>query len=124
MDLNVLFVFLMFGLVLATPIFALLSRRGLAVAALILLAAQWWFDAATGVILPFFWAVRNPFMWWAYFAIGWLLRQHHVSLIAWLVPRRRPLLSVLVGLVVCLSLASGLDGPRLFVRTAAWLSVP
>jgi len=117
------YVFLIVGLVLATPAFAMLSRRGLAVAALLLLAAQWWTDAATGYVLPFFWVVRNPLMWWAYFAIGWIVRQHHAAIVAWVLPRRRLVLCVLVALVAGLSLASGLSGPRLFVRTAAWADI-
>lgn len=117
------FVFLIVGLVIATPAFALLSRRGIAIAATLLLAAQWWSDAAIGYILPFFWAVRNPLMWWAYFAIGWMLRQHHAAIVAWIAPRRRLVLSVLVGLVLCLSIASGFSGPSLFVRTAAWADI-
>jgi len=117
------FVFLIVGLVIATPVFALLSPRGIAVATLVLLVAQWWTDAAVGYILPFFWTVRNPLMWWAYFVVGWMIRQHHAAIVAWIVPRRRLIVAILVGLVACLSLASGFEGPRLFVRSAAWADI-
>jgi peptidoglycan/LPS O-acetylase OafA/YrhL len=117
------FVFLIVGLVFATPVFARLSDRGMALTTVLLLAAQWWYDAAAGVYLSFFWAVRNPLMWWAYFAVGWLVRRHHAAILAWLTPRRGWILPVLIGLVLALSAASGLDGPRVFVRTAVWLDV-
>jgi surface polysaccharide O-acyltransferase-like enzyme len=117
------YVFIIAGLVLVTPLFARLPGRALAALALALVLAQWYVDAATGMLLPFFWHLRNPLLWWAYFALGWLVRLHYDAILGWIVPRRRSVLAVLAVLVAVLSGASGLSGPRLLVRTAAWLDV-
>ena len=73
-------------------------------------------DAASGLLLPFFWHLRNPLLWWAYFAVGWLVRTHYDAVRGWLVPRRGAAVLALASLVAALSALSGLEGPRLLVR--------
>jgi len=117
------YVFIVVGLVLVTPGFARLAGPRMAALTAALVAIQWWSDAATPFFSSFFWALRNPLLWWAYFAVGWLLRLHHAAAVAWIAPRRATLVAVLAAVVVALSVASGLAGPRLAVRSAAWLEV-
>lgn len=117
------YVFVIACLVLATPLFALVPTRAMPFVAVVLAAAQWWVDAASGMLLPFFWTLRNPLLWWAYFALGWIVRQHYDGLRDWILPRRRGLLVGLTAATVVLSAASGLDASRLFLRTATWLDV-
>jgi len=117
------YIFVLVGLVLVTPLFARLGPRAGVVVLCALVAAQWWVDAASGMLTSFFWHLRNPLLWWAYFAAGWVLRAHHAPLCARLQARPAATLAVCTAGVVLLSLLSGLDGPRLLVRTAAWLNV-
>jgi surface polysaccharide O-acyltransferase-like enzyme len=117
------YVFIIVGLVLVTPLFARLPGGAMAALALALVAAQWFVDAASAMLLPFFWHLRNPLLWWGYFALGWVVRLHYDAVLAWIVPRRRSTIVALAALVVVLSGLSGLEGPRLLVRTAAWLDV-
>jgi surface polysaccharide O-acyltransferase-like enzyme len=117
------YVFIITGLVLVTPLFAELPDRAMAILAVALVAVQWYVDAASGMLLPFFWHLRNPLLWWGYFAVGWLLRVHYDAVLAWVLPRRRGLIAAFALLVAIFSGVSGLAGPRLLVRTAAWLDV-
>jgi peptidoglycan/LPS O-acetylase OafA/YrhL len=52
-----------------------------------------------------------------------VVRLHYDAILAWIEPRRSLLLLAFGALVVVLAAASGLEGPRLLVRTAAWLNV-
>jgi surface polysaccharide O-acyltransferase-like enzyme len=117
------YVFIIAGLVLVTPLFVRLPPSAMAAITFVLVAAQWYVDAASGMLLPFFWHLRNPLLWWGYFALGWMVRLHYDAILAWIEPRRRGLSLALGAGVVILSGASGLEGPRLIVRTAAWLDV-
>jgi len=117
------YVFVILGLVLATPLFALLGRRAQVGALCVLVAAQWWVDAASGMLTSFFWHLRNPLLWWAYFAAGWVLRAAYEPARSYLRPRRPLALTICVVLVALLSTLSGLSEPRLLVRTAAWLNI-
>jgi len=117
------YIFIIAGLVLATPLFARLPERAMTALALALVAAQWFVDAASGILLPFFWHLRNPLLWWGYFALGWVVRLHYDAILAWIAPRRRGAIAAFAVLVAVLSGISGLEGPRLLVRTAAWLDV-
>jgi surface polysaccharide O-acyltransferase-like enzyme len=117
------YVFIIAGLVVVTPLFARLPGNVMAALTLVLVAAQWFVDAASGLLLPFFWHLRNPLLWWGYFALGWMVRLHYDAILAWIAPRRGGLTLAFGSLVLVLSAASGLPGPRLLVRTAAWLDV-
>jgi surface polysaccharide O-acyltransferase-like enzyme len=117
------YVFIITGLVLITPLFKRLSQPAMTALALVLVAAQWYVDAASGMLLPFFWHLRNPLLWWGYFALGWLVRLHYDAILAWIAPRRRSAIVALAAAVAVLSGISGLEAPRLLVRTAAWLDV-
>jgi surface polysaccharide O-acyltransferase-like enzyme len=117
------YVFVIFGLVLVTPLFARLGRRAQVGALCVLVALQWWVDAASGMLTSFFWHLRNPLLWWAYFATGWMLRPAYDPLRRFLRSRRTFALAVCVAAVALLSALSGLAEPRLLVRTAAWLNI-
>jgi len=117
------YVFIIVGIVLLTPLIARLPKDAFAAVTVVLVGVQWWVDAAVGIPLTFTWAVRNPLMWWAYFAVGWLLRLHHEAAAAWIAPRRWVLIAVLVALIAGASVASGLLGPLIAVRTAVWVEV-
>jgi surface polysaccharide O-acyltransferase-like enzyme len=117
------YVFIIAGLVVVTPLFTRLSGNAMAALTLVLAAAQWYVDAASGMLSTFFWHLRNPLLWWGYFALGWLVRLHYDAIVAWIAPRRGGTTLLFGLLVVVLSAICGLEGPRLLVRTAAWLDV-
>jgi len=117
------YIFVLFWLVLFTPIFQRLPRAAMAVLTAGLIAAQWWVDAATGILIPLFWYVRHPLVWWAYFCLGWVVRQHYPVVERWLVSWRA-IAGVLLGITaIALGALCAREGPRLLVRTAAWLDV-
>jgi surface polysaccharide O-acyltransferase-like enzyme len=117
------YVFVIACLVLATPLFALVPARVMPFVMVALAIGQWWVDAASGMLLPFYWTLRNPLLWWAYFTLGWIVRQHYDALRDWIAPRRRGLIFGLAAATLMLAAASGLEGPRLLVRTTTWLGV-
>jgi surface polysaccharide O-acyltransferase-like enzyme len=117
------YVFVIVGLVLVTPLFARLGHRTQVAVLIALAAAQWWVDAASGMLTTFFWHLRNPLLWWAYFAAGWIARDHYDAMAAWIAAHRALLLASGSAIVVALSAISGLDEPRLLVRTAAWANI-
>lgn len=117
------YVFVIALLVAATPLLARLPEALLLPGAVLLLAVQWAVDAAALGSLPFFWHVRNPLLWGAYFTAGWLLRLHREGVAAWIQPRRTALGAALTLAVALLTAAVGLPGPWLWVRSAAWLHV-
>jgi len=117
------YVFVIFGLVLVTPLFARLGRRAQVGVLCALVAAQWWVDAASGMLTSFFWHLRNPLLWWAYFAAGWMLRCVYVPLQGLLRSRRALVCAICIAAIALLSAVSGLAESRLIVRTAAWLNI-
>lgn len=117
------YVFVIALLIALTPWLARLPRRALPALALLLAGTQWAVDAAAAWPLPFYWHLRNPLLWWAYFAAGWLLRLHYARVAEWVDARRVALTSALAVAVVGLTAVSGLGGPLLLVRSAAWLDV-
>lgn len=117
------YVFVIFGLILVTPLLARLPARSLAPLAVALIAVQWAVDVTGLFGLGFFWHIRNPLLWWSYFLTGWLLRQHYDAVRRWISSRRVALVTGLLVAVALLTAASGAGGPRLAIRTAAWLNI-
>ena len=119
------YVFVIAGLVLATPLFGLLPRGALYAATAALVAGQWWVDAAGRDPLDFYWHLRNPLMWWGYFLVGWLARLQVAALAAFVAPRRAALGALAAAAVAGLTLAAAGEPalPRLLARTASWLDV-
>jgi len=119
------YVFVIALLVALTPLFARAAPRHLAALLLILLVCQWCVDAALLLPLPFYWHLRNPLLWWPFFALGWLARLHREALDTWLARGRRETCAALAAGIGLLAAAAALDGhaPRLLVRSAAWLEI-
>lgn len=119
------YVFVIVPLVALVPGIARLPRGLLYAATAALVAAQWWVDAAAGWSLDFYWHLRNPLLWWAYFALGWVARLQRASLEAWLAPRRGAVALALAAAVALFGLASGPQGPLPphLARSAGWLDV-
>jgi surface polysaccharide O-acyltransferase-like enzyme len=112
------YVLVIAGLVAVTPVFALLPRAALYALTALLVASQWWVDAANQDPLPFFWHLRSPLMWWGYFLVGWVLRANAAAVAAFVAPRRAALCAAAAAAVVALTWA-GASGSR----TASWLDV-
>ncbi len=117
------YVFVAALLIALTPLIPRLPRRALPALTFGLVVAQWVVDPAALWPLPFYWHLRNPLLWWAYFAVGWLVRLHYEAVAHWLCARRGPLAAALAAAVAALTVASGLSGPPLLVRSAVWLEV-
>ena len=117
------YVFVAALLVALTPAIPRLPGRLLAPLVGALALAQWAVDAAVAWPLPFYWHLRNPLLWWAYFGAGWLLRLHYAGVASRVAARRRPLVVGLAAAVALLTAASGLSAPLLWVRSAAWADV-
>ena len=58
-------------LVLLCPLIARLPLPVLHAATGALVASQWFVDAASVGMLPLYWHLRSPLLWWGYFALGW-----------------------------------------------------
>lgn len=117
------YVFVAALLIALTPWIPRLRPRALPALAAGLVLAQWALDAAVLWPLPFYWHLRNPLLWWAYFAVGWLVRLHYEAVARWLGARRGPLVAALAAAALALTAASAHSGPLLLVRSAAWLDV-
>jgi len=119
------YVFVIVWLVALTPAIARLPRAALPAIAVALLVAQWGVDAAGAWPQDFYWHLRNPLLWWAYFFVGWWLRLERARIEARIAPRRAGVVAALAAAVIVLAIAgsevSGL--PRLTARSAAWLDV-
>jgi fucose 4-O-acetylase-like acetyltransferase len=77
------YVFVLFWLILATPVLARLPERLLLLALPVLLALQV-ADEMAVFHLSTTWSWRNPLRWGAYFLLGWLLRLHYSEWSRWL----------------------------------------
>jgi surface polysaccharide O-acyltransferase-like enzyme len=119
------YVFVIVWLVALTPAIARLPRAALAASTAALLVAQWAVDAGGAWPQDFYWHLRNPLMWWAYFFLGWWLRLERARIEAWVSPRRAGVVAALAATAIVATVAgseaSGL--PRLTARSAAWLDV-
>lgn len=124
------YVFVIVGLVVATPWFATLGKRGL----LSLLGITMLFQVLTivgqtlqwdvGIELESnFWPFRSPLLWWNFFLLGWMARQHEASLRAFVVERRGAVASAL-GLVACALAGSWfVESQPLIQQLGAWLQI-
>ncbi len=117
------YVFVIAGLVVVTPLFARLPAAGLSALTLVMLAAQWYVDAAIGLDMPLYWHLRSPLLWWAYFLIGWQVRLHQTRIESWLKPRTYWLAPLTGVAIIALAVQSAAPSPLLIVRSAAWLNV-
>lgn len=119
------YVFVYVVLVALTPLLARLPRAAIAALCGLFVAAQWCVDAATLWLLPLFWHLRSPLLWWAFFLLGWWLRLNAARVDAFVRRHRGALLGALLPAVAALAALSGLEGhaPRLAVRSAAWLGI-
>ena len=119
------YVFVIAGLVAVSPVFARLPRPALLSATAAVLVAQWCVEAAELWPQDFYWHLRNPLLWWAYFAIGWCLRGERAHLERQVAPRRAAVLAALTAAVVALTWLGGESAglPRVAARTASWLAV-
>jgi peptidoglycan/LPS O-acetylase OafA/YrhL len=119
------YVYVIALLVALTPLVARLPLPLLYALTGALVASQWFVDAATVALLPLYWHLRSPLLWWGYFALGWVARLHEPQLRAFVAPRRGALLLGLGAAVLGLTAVSSLEGewPRTLVRSAMWLDV-
>lgn len=113
------FVFLIF--VLICPLLVRLTTPALLMLVAVLIWIQ--FRLETSFLLEFFWHLRNPLLWAAYFVVGWVVRLHFESLSAWVALRRAPLSVVLA----ILTLAAAASNPWLDTRFSSggvgWLGI-
>lgn len=117
------YVFVIAGLVVATPLLVRLPRRVLAGLAVAFVAVQWPVDALGALRLPLFWQIRSPLLWWGYFLAGLCLRPHRDELAAWLAPRRPGVPLACAAAAALLLAAVALARDAWVARTAAWLAV-
>jgi surface polysaccharide O-acyltransferase-like enzyme len=75
--------------VVLAPALSRLGARPLAFAVVSALIAQWLCQAF--LVLPMFWAVRNPLYWLGFFLAGWWLGTREPGATHWLVSRRVPI---------------------------------
>jgi peptidoglycan/LPS O-acetylase OafA/YrhL len=115
------YVFIAAVLVSTAPVLARLGPRAHLGVLALELALQGVFETASQ--LPFFWHLRNPLLWLAWFHLGWLARLFHPALLE-LARRRR------AALVAALALAAAggaallaLDLPPTGRRIVEWLSI-
>jgi peptidoglycan/LPS O-acetylase OafA/YrhL len=117
------YVFVIFCLVLVTPLIAMLPRFALVTLLALLIFAQGFLESGSGPSMTFFWSLRNPLLWWGYFVLGWVVRLNYDPLNRWIAARRLGSAAVLVlAVVICVGIANS-EGPRLVVRSAAWLNI-
>ena len=115
------YVFIAALLVSATPLFSRLSRRAVTALFALEVGAQAFFELAGG--LPFFWHLRNPLLWAAWFHLGWLARLHYPWLLEQADRHRAVLVLGLTALVAAAGghLASGPDPAGR--RIVEWLAI-
>jgi peptidoglycan/LPS O-acetylase OafA/YrhL len=111
--------------VLLSPLLAMLPRRSWGWIVAIALLAQGAFHAGAFALLSFFWHIRNPLLWAAYFLIGWWAGSHRARLLAFTTERRRSLVVATAGAwVASASISLFLPDASLHVHQAAqWIAV-
>ncbi|HET9063146.1 MAG TPA: acyltransferase family protein, partial [Candidatus Binatia bacterium] len=103
------YVFLLFWLILATPVIAQIPRPYAGLAVAVSMAATLVFQQMHNLVDPsglsIFWYQRNPLQVIGYFAVGWYARLNHAALVNWLVPRRRAVVAILsMAVIACAGL--------------------
>jgi surface polysaccharide O-acyltransferase-like enzyme len=117
------YVFVHFFLVLFSVVFARLPGPGLIGLTVAMLAAQAWLETRAGILMPIFWYLRMPLLWWGYFLLGWIVRQHYPRIQTWIAARRGALMSAFgLAILICTSVASA-DASIGWVQLAKWLSI-
>ena len=125
------YVFVIVGLVIATPVFGRMSRPALIGTTLFIFAFQFGtiaMETITGTpahtVVPRFWLVRLPLLWWNFFLLGWLLRQDYDRLRPWVMANRSRVVGALLVLCGVFSAAQILDVPGIVAETSSWLQIP
>jgi surface polysaccharide O-acyltransferase-like enzyme len=117
------YVFVHFFLVLFAPLFALLPGSALAGLTALMLVGQGWLETRTGFLMPIFWHIRNPLLWWGYFLLGWMVRLHYDNVRRWIAPRRGLLITAMaLAVLTCTWFASAEIGSEWLSR-AKWLNI-
>ena len=119
------YVFVIALLVIATPLFAALSRRAVLALLLVFIVAQWATEARIFGLFELRWQLRSPTLWWGHFLLGWCVRLHEEELRRVVSAHRSAILALLGSAAVLLTAVSALEGsaPGLLVRSAAWLDI-
>jgi len=124
------YVFVIVVLVVATPVFARFSTRAIATFTVLAIAAHAYFIVAevqpglpTMDFLPVFWQFRFPALWWSFFLLGWVARQHADGLRGWAVRQRRSVAWLLSLLCIGFAAAQLLAVPHLVTKLTAWLQI-
>ena len=115
------YVFIAALLVCATPTFARLSPRALYTLLAVELALQLAFEFASG--LSFFWHLRNPLLWAAWFHLGWCARVHHESLAQLARRWRAPLVGGCVLIIAACGALLALGLPPTPGRVVEWVVI-
>ncbi|MCP4040312.1 MAG: acyltransferase, partial [bacterium] len=89
------YVFVIVVLVIATPVFARFSTRGIAVFTAVVVAIHGYLVVGDFVpggkslsFIPAFWQFRLPLLWWSFFLFGWVARQHYDVIRQWITRSR------------------------------------
>ncbi len=124
------YVFIIVMLVAATPVIARFGRTG--VHAILAVTMTFQFSSTildalgAGFALRFesnYWIFRSPLLWWNFFALGWLARDHREQIRTWVAARRLGITAGLLVTFVGLG-ASWITYPSPMVRGfSAWLQI-
>lgn len=119
------YVFVIVLLVVATPLFAGLSRRAIGLLLLGFVVAQWATEVRVFGLFELRWQIRSPTLWWAHFLLGWWVRLHLPAVQRVVSERFGAVVAGLAAAALLLTGLSGLEGtaPQLLVRSAAWLDI-
>jgi fucose 4-O-acetylase-like acetyltransferase len=117
---------LMLALFIAlSPGLARMGRRAVGFLLIPLLLVQVLIE--TGIVPPvnFFWHLRNPFLWAAYFVLGWWVRLHREAIVSALCAQRARWVGFVGGVWITLAtvLAFGKLLPQVGVSATAWLMI-
>ena len=115
------YVMVIAALVLLTPLFARLSSRALWLLFGVALSLQVFLEVPEPS--DYFWYLRNPLLWVAYFQLGWMTRLYHASLSRWVGNHRISAVGLVSSLLLALFAARALDPSLPVVRTATWLGI-
>jgi len=117
------YVFVHFFLVLFAPLFALLPGSALAGLTALMLVGQGWLETRAGFLMPLFWHLRNPLLWWGYFLLGWMIRLHYDTVRRWITSHRGLLITAMaLAVLTCTSFASAEIASE-WIRRAKWLNI-